>query len=191
MSKVRLENNTFVYPMPVTLLGTLVQGKPNFMALGWVTRVNASPPLIGCGVGNHHLTSRGIQETRTFSINFPSREMIVRTDYCGLVSGLKEDKSALFEIFYGDTGTAPMIRECPLSLECRLTGAQEYATNTFFTGEITGAYADPSVLSEGRPDIRKMDPLLLTMPDNMYWTVGEPAGKAWNIGKTLKKREKP
>ena len=49
-----------MYPMPVTLLGTLVDGRPNFMALGWVTRVNANPPTIGCGVGRHHHTVRGI-----------------------------------------------------------------------------------------------------------------------------------
>jgi hypothetical protein len=28
-------------------------------------------------------------------------------------------------------------------------------------------------------------PLLLTMPDKSYWTVGEFAGKAWSIGKKL------
>jgi len=25
------------------------------------------------------------------------------------------------------------------------------------------------------------------MPDNQYWSVGENLGKAWNIGKKLKK----
>jgi len=28
-----------------------------------------------------------------------------------------------------------------------------------------------------------MNPLLLSMPDNSYWTVGKYVGKAWNIGK--------
>jgi hypothetical protein len=33
-----------------------------------------------------------------------------------------------------------------------------------------------------------MNPLLLTMPDNRYWTVVEYAGKAWSIGKKLKNK---
>jgi hypothetical protein len=54
-------------------------------------------------------------------------------------------------------------------------------------GEILGAYADERCLKDGKPDIEKMNPLLLTMPDNSYWTVGEYAGKAWGAGKDYKK----
>jgi len=60
MEKISCGTNVFMYPMPVTLLGTLLDRRPNFMALGWVTRVNANPPLVGCGVGIHHHTPRGI-----------------------------------------------------------------------------------------------------------------------------------
>lgn len=35
--------------------------------------------------------------------------------------------------------------------------------------------------------MKKIDPLLLSMPDNRYWTLGEHAGDAWSIGKSLKK----
>ena len=107
-------------PCPVTLLGTMVDDKPDFMTLGWVTRVNANPPTVGCGVGRHHHSVRGIEENQTFSINFPSVEMMQKTDYCGLVSGKDVDKAALFDVYYGELKTAPMIRECPLSMECRL-----------------------------------------------------------------------
>lgn len=31
--KIKVNNNVFVYPMPVTLLGANVEGKANFMAL--------------------------------------------------------------------------------------------------------------------------------------------------------------
>jgi flavin reductase (DIM6/NTAB) family NADH-FMN oxidoreductase RutF len=188
MTKVSIGNNVFVYPMPVTLLGSTVAKKPNFMTLGWVSRVNANPPLIGCGVGNHHYTPQGIMENKTFSINFPSADMAVITDHCGLVSGKNDDKAALFDIFYGELKTAPMIRECPLSLECRLMNSVKNATNTFYIGEIIASYCDEKCLTDGKPDIKKMNPLLLTMPDNRYWTVGEYAGDAWSIGKKLKKR---
>jgi flavin reductase (DIM6/NTAB) family NADH-FMN oxidoreductase RutF len=80
-----------------------------------------------------------------------------------------------------------MIRECPICLECRLVKAVELPTHDIFIGEIMESYADESCLTDGKPDFEKIKPLLLTMPDNHYWTLGKQAGKAWNDGKTLMK----
>jgi flavin reductase (DIM6/NTAB) family NADH-FMN oxidoreductase RutF len=187
MQKISIGTNVFVYPMPVALLGTVVDGKPNFMALGWFSRVNANPPFIGAGVGNHHHTPKGIREHRTFSINVPSRDLMEKTDYCGLVSGRSEDKGRLFDVFYGALPTAPLIRECPLSLECRLVNMVEMTTNTLYIGEIVGSHTEERFLTNGKLDVKKVNPLVLTMPDNRYWTVGEYAGDAWKAGKSLKK----
>ena len=186
MGKISAGRNVFMYPMPVTLLGTLVDKKPNFMALGWVTRVNANPPTIGCGVARHHNSVRGIEENKTFSINVPSAKMMEKTDYCGLVSGKNTDKAALFDVYYGELVTAPMIAECPLSLECRLETVVENPTNNFYIGEIIATYTEEKYLTEGNPDIKKINPLLLTMPDNRFWTVGEYAGDAWSAGKRVR-----
>jgi flavin reductase (DIM6/NTAB) family NADH-FMN oxidoreductase RutF len=187
MKKVAIGANTFVFPMPVTLLGTMVNGRANFMALGWLSRVNANPPLLGVGVGKHHYTVKGIAEAEAFSINYPDAAMMEITDYCGIVSGDKVDKAGLFDVFYGELKNAPMIKQCPLCLECRVVEKHEYATNTWFVGEIIGAYANEHCLKDSKPDIKKMNPLLLTMPDNTYWTVGDYAGKAWSTGKDYKK----
>jgi flavin reductase (DIM6/NTAB) family NADH-FMN oxidoreductase RutF len=104
MEKISVGANVFTFPMPVALLGCMVDGRANFMALGWMTRVNANPPLIGVGVGNHHHTTKGLRESKAFSINYPGADMRVVTDYCGIVSGKSEDKSAAFTVFYGLLG---------------------------------------------------------------------------------------
>jgi flavin reductase (DIM6/NTAB) family NADH-FMN oxidoreductase RutF len=118
--KISTGKNVFIFPMPVTLLGVNVREKANFMALGWVTRVNANHPMIGCGIGRHHYTVTGLKKNQTFSINFPDASIIEKVDCCGLVSGEQVDKSELFSIFYGELKTAPMISDCPLCLEYRL-----------------------------------------------------------------------
>jgi len=187
MEKINIGSNTFIYPNPVTLLGANVEQRANFMALGWVSRVNANPPFVGVGIGKVHHTVRGILENKTFSVNFPGADMVEATDYCGLVSGKTTDKSKVFEIFYGELRTAPMIAECSLSIECKLVDKVDLETNIFFIGEIIASYTEEKYLTNGKLDIKKMDPLLLTMPDNSYWTVGNYAGKAWNIGNTFKK----
>jgi flavin reductase (DIM6/NTAB) family NADH-FMN oxidoreductase RutF len=184
MVKQKIGENFFI-PMPVVLVGTQVNGKANFMTVGWCTRANANPPMIVCGIGNHHYTPKGIGESNTFSVNIPSSDMVEKTDYCGLVSGDKADKSQVFDVFYGTLKTAPMIRECPVTLECRLVKTVPLPTNTLFIGEIVGVYADEKALSSDKPDFRAIDPLFLTMPDNRYWTLGNHAGDAWSAGRKM------
>jgi len=185
MDKISIGTNFFI-PMPVVLVGTQVNGKANFMAVGWCTRANANPPMLVCGIGNHHYTPKGITRTGTFSVNIPSRNLLGKTDYCGLVSGAKVDKSEVFSVFYGNLETAPMIRECPLCMECKLIQAVDLPSNTLFIGQIMGVYTEEKYLTDGKPDILKINPFTLTMPDNQYWKVGQNSGKAWGIGKNIK-----
>ena len=181
MGRIRLDNNVFL-PMPVGLLGALVKGKANFMAVGWMIRVNGKPPMIAVSVNKSHLTATGVEETGTFSICIPNVGMEKVTDYCGIVSGRAADKSALFALFYGKTGTAPMIAECPLNMELKLAQTMDLPSHLVYIGEIVSVYGEEACLANGKPDYRKIDPLLLTMPDNRYWRLGEQVGNAWKDG---------
>ena len=187
MKKHNLGKQTFVLPMAQTILGTHVDGKPNYMALGWLTRVNASPPMLGVGVNKNNRSHLAIAETGEFSVNFPSVEMVKETDYTGIVSAKKVDKSQLFETFYKELKAAPMIANCPLTIECKLYEQVELPTNSFFIGEIIGAYTEERYLTDNKLDIEKAKPFLLTMPDNRYWSIGQCIGHAWKDGKALKK----
>jgi flavin reductase (DIM6/NTAB) family NADH-FMN oxidoreductase RutF len=182
MKKVKIASNVFI-PMPMAIIGAMHDGTPNFMAAGWITRANANPPMIAAGINRSHLTHDCILKAKAFSVNIPGEGMLVRTDYAGLVSGRKEDKSKAFEVWYGDNGSAPLIREAAVSLECTLVQAVSLPTNTLFIGEITGAWCDEDCLSgSGSPDYRAIRSFMLTMPDNSYWALGEYLGKAWSAG---------
>jgi len=187
MDKIPVSPDFFI-PMPVVLVGTQVKRKANFMTVGWCSRANANPPMISCSINKVHFTHEGIRENRTFSVNIPSSSLLEKTDYCGLVSGAKVDKSKVFEVFYGTLKTAPMISECPVTMECRLVQAIDLPTNTLFIGEIVGAFADGEIWKDKKPDFRFINPLLLTMPDNTYWTLGKAVGKAWKAGAGMKLR---
>jgi flavin reductase (DIM6/NTAB) family NADH-FMN oxidoreductase RutF len=188
MGKVATGTNIFINPMPVLLVGVRDKGKANFMTVGWVSRVNTSPPMVAVAISRSHYTAELIREARTFSINVPGADMVDKVDYCGLVSGKDVDKSALFNIFYGMLKTAPMISECPVCLECRLVDTLPMKTNYLFIGEIAGAFTEEKYLTDGLPDPEKINPLMLTMPDTSYRTLGKPAGKAWSDGKKLMKK---
>lgn len=188
MSKVTTGTNIFINPMPVVLIGVKDKGKANFMTVGWVSRVNTNPPMVAVAISKSHHTAELIREARTFSVNVPGADMVDKVDYCGLVSGKDSDKSSLFNVFYGMLKTAPMISECPVCLECRLVDTLPMKTNYLFIGEIAGAFTEEKYLTDGLPDPEKVNPLVLTMPDTSYRTLGKPVGKAWSDGKKLMKK---
>jgi flavin reductase (DIM6/NTAB) family NADH-FMN oxidoreductase RutF len=112
--------------------------------------------------------------------------LVEKTDYCGITTGTKVDKASLFTVFNGEVTGAPMIEECRLCMECRLVQTVDLPADELFIGEIVGAYADAACITDGKPDVKKIDPFTLTMPDNGYWRIGENVGKAWSSGTHLK-----
>lgn len=184
--KVKIGTNIMLYPMPMVLVGTLVDERANFMAVGWVARVNMTPPIMALGLNQRHHTPTGIRECGTFSINIPGVDLVTETDYCGLVSGRDRDKSGVFDLFYGELETAPMIVQCPICIECQLLDVVPLPSHNLFLGEVVATYADPGCLTGGQPDVEKVRPFVLTMPDNRYWALGPQVGKAWSDGKEFK-----
>ena len=186
MDKINLGSTVPSYPMPVSLVGAHVDGKPNFMTVAWFSMACYKPPRMAIVLGKNHYTNPGIKENKAFSVCLPSEDMVEVTDYCGIVSGKKTDKSKIFDLFYGELKTAPMIKDCPLNIECKLVEIVESESNEIFIGEVIGTYTEERFLSDGKLDFKKMKPLILSQPDTSYWRLGEPFAKAWNIGKKYK-----
>jgi len=185
MAKKNIGSAFNIYPMPVVIVGTVTDDKPNFMTVAWLTKLNSDPPLIGLSLGRRQHTAKGIQQCGQFSVSFPSVDQAVLVDYCGLVHGYEEDKSRHIDIFTGALDGAPMVRQCPLSMECTLTQTVELPKDYFFIGEVENVYASESILSGTHVDPVKLRPFVLTMPGNTYWALGDPVGEAWSIGKSL------
>ena len=108
------------------------------------------------------------------------------TDFCGLYSGEKVDKSNIFKVFYGELQTAPMINITPINIECNLTQTITSHHADFFIGEITGVYIDEEYLVDDKPKIERIDPLLYEDGLNRYWSLGKFIAEAFDIGKQFK-----
>jgi flavin reductase (DIM6/NTAB) family NADH-FMN oxidoreductase RutF len=83
---------------------------------------------------------------------------------------------------------APLIRECPLSLECRLVQTVELPTHHLHLGEIVEVHAEEACLVEGVPHMGRVDPLIYSITDGNYWQVGKTVGKAFRVGREWKER---
>lgn len=178
-----------LYPMPTTLVGATVDSKPNFLAVAHVGILNhGTPQYLSIGLAKIHHSNAGIIENKAFSICLPPEELMVQTDYCGIMTGKKTDKAALFDVFYGELKTAPMIRECPLNMELRLHDVLDFKTHDIFIGELVETYADDNVMTDGTVDITRLRPLLFDMASKKYWSLGQALGNCWNAGKALKSK---
>ena len=183
MSKVKIGPGLPFLALPMCLAGANVEGRPNFCAIAWFTMIDDEPPTIGMVMGKRRKTKDGILENGTFSINIPDSKLAVETDWCGLHTGYKVDKSDLFEVSYGALGSAPLIDRCPLSLECELTRIIDLETADLVMGEIEEVHVDERCFSGGKPDPCKMDPLLLFMPNGPYFSMGRKVADAYEVGK--------
>ncbi|MDO8736483.1 MAG: flavin reductase family protein [Thermoleophilia bacterium] len=187
MNKIKLGPRNSLYPSLTTLVGTVVDGRPNFITIAHVGIMTMK--LISFGIGKSHYSNQGIRENGCFSVNIPSEELVVKTDYCGLVSGRKEDKSALFDIFSGELEGAPMISECPINMECRLERTIETPTHDVFVGEVMETYVNENLIEADKVDISQLKPLLFDMSSRKYWSLGPEIAKCWSVGNELKGTE--
>ena len=192
MNKKKLEPVNVLYPTPTVLVGAVVNNRPNFITIAHIGIVNhARPFLISLSMAKAHYTNAGIRENKAFSVNIPSENLVAETDYVGLVTGKRVDKSELFDLFFGDLDTAPMIRSCPVNMACRLHDTYDTPTHDLFIGEIVETYADESVLDQSVVDVARVKPLLFDMSSIKYWSLGEAVANCWNVGKQLKKGKSP
>ena len=180
-----------LYPMPIAIVGAMVEGKPNYMTIAHVGIINQEAKrLVTLSSTKVHHTNKGIKENKTFSLNMPTESMVVATDYVGIYTGKKRDKSIVFEAFYGELKTAPMISSCPVNMECKLLDVLDYSSHDVFIGEVVATYANEQVLTDGVIDLAKVKPILFDMNQRKYWKIGEPIARAWEIGKEYKEKQK-
>jgi flavin reductase (DIM6/NTAB) family NADH-FMN oxidoreductase RutF len=186
MEKIKMGPKPFLYPMPVFFVGANKCGKPNFTTVAWGCVVCARPPLIAVSLRHYRHSYKGIKENGTFSINIPSAEQVVETDYCGLVSGAKSDKvrACKFEVFYGSLKTAPLIMECPVNIECSVFQIDSLGSHALVIGEVVECFITEKCMTDGRPDLKTIRPFIYAESD--YVAFGSVLGAAFKIGKKLK-----
>jgi flavin reductase (DIM6/NTAB) family NADH-FMN oxidoreductase RutF len=187
MSKIKLDQRFSPYQMPSVIIGTMIKNKPNFMLCTWISRVNRTPPIWMVSINKKHLTMEGIRENSSFSINFPSINIVEKADYVGITSGRNSDKSSVFKTFYGETN-APMIEECVLNMELKVEEIIEHPDHFIVLGQSINTYASQQVLVDNKPDIRKMNQIVYTGAEGQpsYWMIGDKIGDAFSIGKKFK-----
>ena len=177
-NKKNLGNLLALYPKPMTVVGTEVEGKVNWLVVGHTGVIGHDRILVS--MSKSHYTNQGIKKSKRLSVNLVSREMLPKADYVGSVSGATVDKSEVFAYHIGENDT-PVIDASPLTMECEVVDIYETDGFDNFICAIVNTYAASDVLdSDGKLDYTKLKPVLFEFPTYSYLATGEIIGKCLN-----------
>lgn len=177
-----------IYPMPCPLVVGGSINESDMLAVAWMTIVSPSPPRVGMSLRKTRRTLELIREHADFTVNFAPTSLAPQVDYCGITSGRASDKWAATGLSPQKASlvSAPMIAECPLSLECRVDSEVDLEDYVFVIGEIVETHAEESVLDEnGKIDITALDPLIYLAGVREYRGLGPKLADAFAVGKTV------
>ena len=184
MGKKDLGSLLALYPKPLTVVGAMVNGKPNWLIVGHTGIIGHNRVLVS--MSKSHYTNQGIIQSQKLSINLVDREMLPQADYVGSVSGAEVDKSAAFAYHLGEGGS-PVIDLSPLTMECEVVDTYESEGFDNFICKILHTYADEKVLDgEGKLDYTKLKPVLFEFPTYSYIATGEIIGKCLHLDEAPK-----
>jgi flavin reductase (DIM6/NTAB) family NADH-FMN oxidoreductase RutF len=189
--KKSLGAKTLLYPTPVCVIGTYdLSGKPNVMTAAWVGICCSSPPCVAVSLRKATYSFGNIMARKAFTVCLPSEEYAKHADYFGMVSGRDIDKFSASGLTPQKSKIvdAPLVKEFPVAMECRLHSSLEIGLHTEFIGEILDVEVNETCLDkDGQPDIEKIRPILFSPEGRKYNGVGRFIGKAFSLGRELLK----
>ena len=179
--KKNIGSKLALYPTPLVVVGTMVNGKPNWTLVGHLGIIGHDRVMVS--MAEAHYSNKGIRESKALSINIVDEAMLPKADYTGCVSGAEQDKSELFAHHIAEGGV-PIIDEAPVSMVCTVDDI--YKTEGFesFICKISATYAEEKVLNEkDQLDYSVLKPVLFEMPTYQYLKTGEVLALCMSLSK--------
>jgi flavin reductase (DIM6/NTAB) family NADH-FMN oxidoreductase RutF len=170
--------STLFLPKPVVLLSAAHDGRDNLMTVSWVSVACMEPPQLAVAVRESRFTFDLIQASGEFVVNIPSEDLFNAVDLCGVVSGRDQDKFALAGLTREGASEvrAPLVAECPLNIECRVSASLPLGTHTLFVGLVLAVHLERRYVGEkDRILVEEFQPYVLNQRE--YWSMGRRLGR--------------
>ncbi len=187
MSKVMWKPGTFLYPLPAVMVSCGTMEKSNIITVAWTGILNTNPAKVYISVRPTRYSYNLIKENREFVINLTNKQLAKATDWCGVKTGAKVDKFKEMKLHKEKANfvKCPMIKESPVSVECRVTEIKELGSHHMFVADVLSINADEKYIDErGAFDISKCD--LIAYSNGHYYSLGKKIGK---FGYSVQKRK--
>lgn len=188
MAKTVWKGGAFEYPIPAALVTSGTMDNSNVMTVAWTGIVNTKPPMVYVSIRPERYSYNMIKENMEFAINLTNEKLVFATDWCGVKSGSKFDKFKEMNLTKEKAKfvKCPIIKESPVSLECKVVDIKELGSHTMFLAEVISIDVDERYINEkGEFDISKCN--LIAYANGGYYSLGKKLGK---FGYSVKKRKK-
>ena len=188
MSKVTWKPGTFEYPIPAVMVSCGTMDKSNIITVAWTGIICTNPAEVYISVRPERYSYNIIKESGEFVINLTTRDLTYATDWCGVRSGLKYDKFKEMNLTKEKANfvKCPMIKESPVSIECKVKEIKERGSHHMFIAEVLAINADDKYIDEkGAFDISKCD--LIAYANGGYYPLSKKVGK---FGFSVAKKKK-
>lgn len=173
MKKLTRRARPSLYPLPPVLVSCQHEGPANIITLAWAGVVCSDPVTISLGIRPERHSYDIIRKSGEFVINMPMASQVELVDRCGMISGSKYDKfkECAFTGVPGEQVQVPLIEECPLNMECKVTQVVPLGSHDLFLGEVMLIHYREEFMVNGRFDLSLADPLAFGF--GRYYRLGE------------------
>ncbi len=187
MAKQVWKPGTMVYPAPAAMISVAdAEGNTNIITAAWTGNICSDPPMAYVSIRPERFSYHMVEDTGCFVINLTTKKLARATDYCGVRSGRNEDKwkTAGLTPEPADFVKAPLIKECPVNIECQVAGQIELGSHTMFIGKVLAVHVDEAYMDKnGRFDLAASG--LMAYAHGEYLELGKRIG---TFGFSVKKK---
>ena len=189
MSKEFWKAGNMLYPLPVVMISCKRENeKPNIITVAWTGTVCTNPAMVYISVRKERYSYDIIKESEEFVINLGTKELAKAVDYCGVRSGRDIDKFEEMKLtpIEGNYVDAPLIKESPVNIECKLKQIIPLGSHDMFLAEVLGVHVDTEYLNEkGKFELSKSNPIVYSHGE--YYGLGDLLG---TFGYSVRKNKK-
>ena len=158
--------------------GVRDEKESNITTIAWTGILNTNPAMCYISVRPERYSYNLIRESGEFVINLTNEQLAYATDWCGVRSGREYDKFKEMKLTKEKAKhvKCPLIKESPVSVECKVKEIKELGSHHVFIAEILSIDADDKYIDEkGAFDISKCD--LIAYANGGYYSLKKKIGK--------------
>ena len=173
-------------PVPVVLVTSSDGTKDNVFTVAWTGTICSDPAMTYISIRPERYSYDIIKKTGEFVINLTTKDLAFATDYSGVTSGRNVNKVEKLGLHLEKCNnvSAPMIKESPISIECKVVEIKELGSHHMFLAEVKSVNVDEKYMDEtGRFNMEECN--LIAYSHGRYYTLGENIGK---FGFSVKKK---
>lgn len=189
MSKQTWKPGNMLYPLPAVMVSvTDGEGQDNIITVAWAGTVCTNPPMVSISVRPSRFSYNMIKKTGEFVINLTTEKLAFAADYCGVRSGRDIDKFKEMNLTKekAEFVSAPMIKESPVSIECRVREIKELGSHHMFLADVLAVHAEENFMDSNKK-FHLNDAGLLVYSHGEYLATGKVLG---TFGYSVKKKRR-